>query len=93
MNEKTIRETAYRIWEEQGKPHGQDFEHWLAAERATDSQDGDGLTGSVSSGVAPPTPRATAAAEAGAESSPESSAGKPRQKGSSSKPKAKARTA
>lgn len=27
-----IRERAYYIWEERGRPHGQDIEHWLLAE-------------------------------------------------------------
>lgn len=27
-----IRERAYAIWEDRGKPHGQDLEHWLLAE-------------------------------------------------------------
>lgn len=31
MDEETIRQTAYRLWEQQGKPDGQDFVHWLKA--------------------------------------------------------------
>jgi len=31
-----IRERAYRIWEEAGRPHGLDQEHWHAAERELD---------------------------------------------------------
>lgn len=27
-----IRERAYYIWENRGRPHGQDLEHWLIAE-------------------------------------------------------------
>lgn len=27
-----IRERAYFIWEELGRPHGQDLDHWLTAE-------------------------------------------------------------
>jgi Protein of unknown function (DUF2934)/Flagellar protein FlaF len=30
--QQMIRETAFRLWEENGCPHGQDHEHWLAAE-------------------------------------------------------------
>jgi hypothetical protein len=29
---KQIEQTAYRIWEENGRPHGRDMDHWLAAE-------------------------------------------------------------
>ena len=27
-----IRELAYRIWEEEGYPYGQEVQHWLKAE-------------------------------------------------------------
>ena len=27
-----IRELAYRIWQEQGYPHGDEVQHWLKAE-------------------------------------------------------------
>jgi Protein of unknown function (DUF2934) len=27
-----IRELAYRIWEEEGYPHGHEVQHWLKAE-------------------------------------------------------------
>jgi hypothetical protein len=30
--DEQIRAIAYRIWEEQGRPHGRHFEHWLQAE-------------------------------------------------------------
>lgn len=30
--EQAIRERAYAIWEEQGRPHGNDLDHWLRAE-------------------------------------------------------------
>lgn len=57
MDEETIRKTAYRLWEEQGRPHGQDFEHWFQARAELDAFDSDGLPGSVASSVAPPAPR------------------------------------
>lgn len=57
MDEETIRKTAYRLWEEQGRPHGQDFDHWLQARAELDAFDSDGLPGSVASSVAPPAPR------------------------------------
>lgn len=28
-----IRDRAYRIWEEEGRPHGRDIDHWIAAEQ------------------------------------------------------------
>jgi hypothetical protein len=34
MDEQKIREAAYRLWEEQGKPQGQDLEHWFTAEQS-----------------------------------------------------------
>lgn len=30
--EEEIRLIAYKIWEEEGRPHGCDVEHWLKAE-------------------------------------------------------------
>lgn len=32
-SEETIRDRAYQIWEEEGKPHGRHHEHWLRAEK------------------------------------------------------------
>lgn len=29
--EQLIRDRAYSIWEEQGRPHGEDMRHWLQA--------------------------------------------------------------
>ncbi|WP_241089264.1 DUF2934 domain-containing protein [Pseudomonas viridiflava] len=57
MNEETLKQIAYRLWEEQGKPEGMDFEHWLEARRELDGQNSDGLTGSITSSVAPPAPK------------------------------------
>lgn len=54
MDEETLRKTAYRIWEERGRPDGQDFEHWLQARKEYDDNDNDGLPGSISSSVTPP---------------------------------------
>ena len=34
MDEQKIREAAYRLWEKQGKPQGQDLEHWFTAEQS-----------------------------------------------------------
>jgi hypothetical protein len=51
-----IREHAYQIWEEQGRPEGRDREHWHAAERqchealdAEGTQECDGNTSKAAS--------------------------------------------
>lgn len=54
MDEETIKQAAYRIWEKQGKPHGMDFEHWMQAKKDYEDDQSDGLPGSVSSSVTPP---------------------------------------
>lgn len=56
MDEETIRLTAYRIWEQQGRPDGQDFVHWLQARDELAPAQTDGLSGSIESNVTPPTP-------------------------------------
>ena len=30
--ERTVRERAYAIWEQQGRPDGKSLDHWLQAE-------------------------------------------------------------
>lgn len=32
--ERKVRERAYLIWEQEGRLHGRDVEHWLQAEQA-----------------------------------------------------------
>lgn len=54
MDEDTIRQAAYRIWEENGRPEGQDFEHWFQARNQLDDNENDGLPGSIASSVAQP---------------------------------------
>ncbi|VEF11946.1 Protein of uncharacterised function (DUF2934) [Pseudomonas fluorescens] len=39
MDEQEIREAAYRLWEKQGKPQGQELEHWFTAEKTGDKED------------------------------------------------------
>jgi hypothetical protein len=34
--EQAIRERAYAIWEEEGRPEGRHLDHWLAAEAEID---------------------------------------------------------
>jgi hypothetical protein len=31
-NERAVRERAYAIWEEEGRPEGRHLDHWLRAE-------------------------------------------------------------
>jgi hypothetical protein len=33
VDSKNIQERAYHIWENEGRPHGRDFDHWLRAEQ------------------------------------------------------------
>ena len=33
INQDSIMKRAYEIWEQSGRPHGLDKEHWLQAER------------------------------------------------------------
>jgi hypothetical protein len=37
QKEQAIRERAYAIWEEEGRPDGQDLEHWRRAEDEVNS--------------------------------------------------------
>lgn len=32
QHDDEVREIAYGIWEEEGHPHGRDWEHWFKAE-------------------------------------------------------------
>jgi len=43
--EEEIRLIAYRIWEEEGRPHGRDWEHWRKAEAIWQKQQGQELSG------------------------------------------------
>ncbi len=38
--EERIREEAYRIWEQEGRPQGREREHWKEAVRRVDSGNG-----------------------------------------------------
>ena len=35
--EEAIRKRAYEIWDQEGRPHGQDCEHWLRAAAEIDA--------------------------------------------------------
>jgi Protein of unknown function (DUF2934) len=48
MREQAIRERAYAIWDDEGRPDGKDLDHWLRAEAeiisATERRAGPSLT-------------------------------------------------
>ena len=55
MDEQKIREAAYQLWEKDGKPQGQELEHWFTAENSAGEEDfGSSESGSSKSGEADP---------------------------------------
>lgn len=36
---RRIQERAHSIWEQEGRPHGRDAQHWSQAEREIDAED------------------------------------------------------
>jgi hypothetical protein len=44
MDEQKIREAAYRLWDKQGRPQGQDLEHWFTAEKLEVEEDANNAT-------------------------------------------------
>lgn len=40
--EQTIRERAYAIWEEEGRPEGREREHWARASREIEAEESPG---------------------------------------------------
>ncbi|TCK31412.1 DUF2934 family protein [Ancylobacter aquaticus] len=63
MNEREtrIREWAYRLWEEQGYPHGRDEEHWLRAVAIVMEEDGVAEAGPAAEPTPEPMPEPAAA--------------------------------
>ena len=47
---------AYRLWEDEGRPHGRDWDHWFRAEETLSQR----LEETVTSAVAEPTARVEA---------------------------------
>jgi hypothetical protein len=39
--EQRIRERAYQIWLDEGRPHGRDKEHWQQAEAQINAEEGE----------------------------------------------------
>lgn len=59
--EQIVRDTAYAIWEAEGKPEGRDAQHWILAEERVAASAGQPTTpvaGAVSS-TATDTPKVT----------------------------------
>lgn len=50
MDEQKIREAAYRLWEKEGKPQGQDLKHWFTAEKSAGEEDFDNTTSGSTQG-------------------------------------------
>lgn len=50
MDEQKIRESAYQLWEKEGKPQGQDLEHWFIAEKSASEEVFDRSTSGLTSG-------------------------------------------
>lgn len=46
MDEQKIKEAAYALWEQDGKPDGLDLEHWFKASSALENDDSEGATDS-----------------------------------------------
>lgn len=53
--EERIRERAHRIWEEEGRPHGRDWEHWERARREIEGTSARGRAGPAPSSTGPQT--------------------------------------
>jgi hypothetical protein len=58
--EQIVRDTAYAIWEAEGKPVGRDADHWRQAEERVDASTG----ASVDKAAKPKTPARKSAAAA-----------------------------
>lgn len=50
MDDQKIKEAAYRLWKKDGKPQGQDLEHWFTAEKAAGEEDLDSPTAGSTQG-------------------------------------------
>ncbi|TWI57420.1 Protein of unknown function (DUF2934) [Pseudomonas duriflava] len=62
--EQRIRERAYEIWEAEGRPDGQGFEHWRRAQESIDyDADNDPHSGGIETSVAQPMPKPGAGEE------------------------------
>jgi Protein of unknown function (DUF2934) len=64
VDEHTIRETAYHLWENDGRPTGQDHRHWEMAKRIAEQAT---LSKSAPAAAAPRKKRAAAKTSAKAQ--------------------------
>ncbi|MBD3738383.1 MAG: DUF2934 domain-containing protein [Pseudomonas balearica] len=57
--EQRIRQRAYEIWESEGRPEGQEADHWQRARDEIEPfyKEGNAEAGSIESSVAIPMPR------------------------------------
>lgn len=62
--EEQIRQRAHQIWEAEGRPDGQEYEHWMRAreEIAPADKEGNPQAGGIESSVAIPMPKPAQAA-------------------------------
>lgn len=60
--EQIVRDTAYAIWEAEGKPEGRDAEHWRLAEERVAASTGEAakVTKPIKGKVSAAMPKATA---------------------------------
>jgi hypothetical protein len=59
-HEERIRELAYRLWEEAGRPDGRDDDFWHAANELTAAQDVEAEAAPPAAPVPPPSPEPVA---------------------------------
>ena len=52
-----IAKRSYMIWEKKGRPHGQDLDHWLQAERELVEENGGAMMAKPKAASKPSTPR------------------------------------
>lgn len=75
-SEDRIRQRAYEIWEQEGRPHGEDMKHWLqafqeiAASTETGGQSKKPRSRKAATTDAPAKPKGATKAKGGAQSVP-----------------------
>ena len=66
MSDEAKEVIAYQIWEEQGRPHGRDAEHWQEAERRPSAPAMTELTKAAALQMKPSTSKRTTKSKAAA---------------------------
>lgn len=54
ISQETVRLRAYQLWQDEGKPEGRAFEHWMQAENELDDGRGEGGLEHDSEGIENP---------------------------------------